>query len=46
MFAAGHEPTQRNLTKLVGMASTVLGSDIPLTALHSTIGRHAARAVR
>jgi len=46
MFAAGHEPTQRNLTKLVSMASKVLGSDIPLTALYSTIGRRAARAVR
>jgi len=46
MFAAGHEPTQRNLTKLVGMASKVLGSEIPLAALYSTIGRHAARAVR
>ncbi|MCP5365318.1 MAG: nickel-dependent hydrogenase large subunit [Hyphomicrobiales bacterium] len=46
MFAAGHEPTKRHLTRLVSIASAVAGSEIPLTALHSTIGRHAARAVR
>jgi len=46
MYAAGHEPTVRHLTRLVSLASTVAGADIPLTALHSTIGRHAARAVR
>ncbi len=46
MFAAGHEPTERYLKHVVGMASSLLGSEIPLTALHSTIGRHAARAVR
>ncbi len=46
MYAAGHEPTKRHLTKLVKAASAVAGTDIPLTALHSTIGRIAARAVR
>ncbi len=46
MLAAGHEPTKRHLDRLVGLASAVAGSQIPLTALHSTIGRHAARAVR
>ncbi|MCC2113965.1 MAG: nickel-dependent hydrogenase large subunit, partial [Hyphomicrobiales bacterium] len=46
MFAAGHEPTKRHLTKLVSAASAVAGTEIPLTALHSTIGRIAARAVR
>jgi hydrogenase large subunit len=46
MVAAGHEPTKRNLDKLLKLVSTVLGSDIPLSALHSTIGRHAARCVR
>lgn len=46
MFAAGHEPTKRHLTKLVEVASKVLGAPIPLEALHSTIGRIAARAVR
>jgi hydrogenase large subunit len=46
MVAAGHEPAQRYLNDLVGTASSIAGHDIPLTALHSTIGRHAARAVR
>jgi hydrogenase large subunit len=46
MFAAGHEPTRRHLTRLIEIAKTVSGSDIPLAALHSTLGRIAARAVR
>ena len=46
MAAAGHEPTTRNLDKLLKMVSSVAGSDIPVAALHSTIGRHAARCVR
>lgn len=46
MVAAGHEPAKRNLDKLIGMASNLAGTQIPLSALHSTIGRHAARAVR
>ncbi len=46
MFVAGHEPTQRNLTRFLEIAGAVAGAEIPLAALHSTIGRHAARAVR
>jgi len=46
MAAAGHEPTTRYLDKVVSAASSLAGSQIPLTALHSTIGRHAARAIR
>ncbi|MCA8909017.1 MAG: nickel-dependent hydrogenase large subunit, partial [Rhodospirillaceae bacterium] len=46
MFAAGHEPTQRHLTWLIDQVQSHLGAEIPLSALHSTIGRHAARAVR
>ncbi len=46
MFIAGHEPTQRNLTRFLEIAGAVAGAEIPLAALHSTIGRHAARAVR
>ena len=46
MYAAGHEPTRRHLHRLVDIASSVAGSEIPLAALHSTIGRTAARAVR
>lgn len=46
MAAAGHEPTKRHLDTVIKTASAVAGTDIPLAALHSTIGRHAARAVR
>ena len=46
MVAAGHEPTKRYLDTVINTASSLAGSQIPLTALHSTIGRHAARAVR
>ncbi|MDT8387439.1 MAG: nickel-dependent hydrogenase large subunit [Thiogranum sp.] len=46
MVAAGHESTTRNLNTVLEMAGKVAGSPIPVEALHSTIGRHAARAVR
>ena len=46
MVAAGHEPTVRNLDKFLKMASTIAGTEISVNALHSTIGRHAARCVR
>lgn len=46
MYAAGHEPTKRHTDRLIAIASKVAGSQIPLDALHSTIGRTAARAVR
>jgi len=46
MAAAGHEPTKRYLDKVISTASNLAGTQIPLTALHSTIGRHAARAIR
>ena len=46
MAAAGHEPTTRYLDQVISTASSLAGSQIPLTALHSTIGRHAARAIR
>ena len=44
--AAGHQPTIGYVNKVVDTVSSLVGSKIPLTALHSTIGRHAARAVR
>jgi hydrogenase large subunit len=44
--AAGHQPTINYATKVLDTASSLLGQKIPLAALHSTIGRHAARAVR
>lgn len=46
MVAAGHEPSKRYLDTVMNTASSLAGSKIPLSALHSTIGRHAARGVR
>ena len=46
MYLAGHEPTKRHLGRVLAIAGKIAGADIPLSALHSTIGRHAARAVR
>ena len=46
MYAAGHEPTKRHTERLLSVASQVAGTEIPIDALHSTIGRTAARAVR
>jgi len=46
MVAAGHEPSKRYLDMVMNTASSLAGSKIPLAALHSTIGRHAARGVR
>ena len=43
MVAAGHEPSKRYLDIVMNTASSLVGSQIPLAALHSTIGRHAAR---
>ncbi|MCW9022393.1 MAG: nickel-dependent hydrogenase large subunit, partial [Sedimenticola sp.] len=46
MAAAGHESTAKHLKTAMGTLNAVAGKEIPLAALHSTIGRHAARAVR
>jgi hydrogenase large subunit len=46
MYAAGHEPTIKYTDKALASVSSLAGENIPLSALHSTIGRHAARAVR
>jgi Ni,Fe-hydrogenase I large subunit len=46
MAAAGHEPTKQHLGRLMAIASKINGSELPLSIVHSTIGRHAARAVR
>ncbi|MFA5081002.1 MAG: nickel-dependent hydrogenase large subunit [Hydrogenophilaceae bacterium] len=45
MAAAKHAPTLKYLTQVLDTASAVAGTKIPLAAVHSTIGRHAARAV-
>ncbi|MDF1527793.1 MAG: nickel-dependent hydrogenase large subunit [Sedimenticola sp.] len=46
MAAAGHESTAKHLKTAMGTLNAVAGKEIPLAALHSTIGRHEARAVR
>jgi len=45
-FATGHEPTVRYLTKAIGIASGIAGIKVGPQHLHSTLGRHLARAVR
>ena len=45
--ASGHEGYTRYLNQAMDTMKSVSGNpDIPLDAIHSTIGRHAARAVR
>ena len=45
-LAAGHEPTVRWGTKALDLASALAGTKLGPGVLHSTLGRHAARAVR
>jgi hydrogenase large subunit len=45
-YATGHEPTKRWLEHAVATASAVAKTQIPLKGVHSTLGRHLARAVR
>src|SRR5574343_424238 len=45
MLAAGHEPTKKYATAALDLVSKVAGAKVGVDALHSTIGRHAARAV-
>jgi hydrogenase large subunit len=44
--AAGHQPTIATVNKVLDTVSALVGSKVGVGALHSTIGRHAARAVR
>ncbi|MGD0587095.1 MAG: nickel-dependent hydrogenase large subunit, partial [Oryzomonas sp.] len=46
MYAAGDAHTKRYTDKALDTISGMAGEKVPITALHSTIGRHAARAVR
>lgn len=45
MAAQNHKPTLKYLTGVLDTAGSLAGTKIPLAAVHSTIGRHAARAV-
>lgn len=44
--AAGHEPTRLWLERGLAKASAIAGRQLPKSGLHSTLGRHLARAVR
>jgi hydrogenase large subunit len=46
MYAAGHAPTKTYTDGLLQTVSKLAGTKVGIDALHSTIGRHAARAVR
>ena len=46
MFAAGHKPTQTYATLALEKISAIAGTKVGIDALHSTLGRHAARCVR
>lgn len=46
MYAAGHPATRKYTDKALATVGSLAGETVPLRALHSTIGRHAARAVR
>jgi hydrogenase large subunit len=45
MLAAGHEPTKKYATLALDTVSSLAKTKVGLEAMHSTIGRHAARAV-
>lgn len=45
-LAAGHQPTVTYATQALNTVSSLLGSKVGPEILHSTIGRHAARAIR
>ncbi|TRZ90164.1 MAG: nickel-dependent hydrogenase large subunit [Rhodocyclaceae bacterium] len=45
MYLAGHEPTRKYATQTLETVSALAKTKVGIDALHSTIGRHAARAV-
>ena len=45
-YASGHELITKHVNDAVALASSIAKVKIPLTALHSTLGRHLARAIR
>ena len=46
MYASGHAATRKYTDQALSTISALAREDVPIGALHSTIGRHAARAVR
>ena len=45
MLASGHEPTKKYATAALDTVSALAKTKVGLDAMHSTIGRHAARAI-
>ncbi len=45
MYLAGHEPTKKYATQTLETVSALAKTKVGLEAMHSTIGRHAARAI-
>jgi hydrogenase large subunit len=45
-LAAGHQPTVTYATQMLDRVGGLLGSKVGPEILHSTVGRHAARAIR
>jgi hydrogenase large subunit len=45
-YAGGHEPIRRYTNHVLSEVSSMAGAQVGVAALHSTLGRHAARAVR
>jgi len=45
-FALGHEPTKRWATAALEKVGAVAGTKVGPEVMHSTLGRHAARAIR
>lgn len=46
MYVAGHEPTKKYAGQVLSTVSSLAGVKVGPSILHSTIGRHAARAIR
>jgi len=46
MYAAGHKPTQKYTNQMLATVSSLAGAKVGISALHSTVGRIAARSVR
>jgi hydrogenase large subunit len=45
-YATGHEPIRRWTDAALSQISSMAGTQVGVNALHSTLGRHAARAIR
>jgi len=46
MYVAGHKPTREYAGLMLSTISNLAGTQVGINALHSTLGRHAARAIR